>query len=65
MSEIVFLVLGPWASKLLTFDLKIGFLVKNCICCQLEMPGIPNLGQKIMKTICGCEYDVWASTLNV
>ena len=47
---------GPWAPELLMFDLKIGFLVKNCICCQLEMSRIPTFGQAIMT--CMRKYDI-------
>ena len=45
-------MLGPWAPELFMFYLTIGFLVKNCIFCQLEMSRIPNLGgQTMMKLI--------------
>ena len=34
---------------LLTFDLRFGFLVKNCVYDQLERSGDQNVDQKIIK----------------
>ena len=41
-----FLMFGLWASDFLIFDLKIGFLVKNCIYRQLGMSRIPSFDEK-------------------
>ena len=35
-----------WLENLLTFDLNIGFLVKNRLFCQLDMSTIPKLDPK-------------------
>ena len=37
---VFFLSFGLWVSDFLIFDLKIGFLVKNCMYRQLGMSGI-------------------------
>ena len=42
-----FLCFGLWTAELLNFNLKIGFLIKNCIYGQLEMSRILNSDPKI------------------
>ena len=42
-----FLFFGLWTAELLNFDLKIGFLIKNCIYGQLEMSRILDSDPKI------------------
>ena len=44
-----FLFFGLWTAELLNFNLKIGFLIKNCIYGQLEMSRILNFDPKIRK----------------
>ena len=50
-SEFVFPIFGPWTLDLPIVDLKIGFLVENCIYGQLEMSRIPKFGPKMVKLI--------------
>ena len=52
----MFLIFGLWMPELLIFELNIGFLVKNCICCQLETsrilklyPDIENISFNILR----------------
>ena len=47
--RLFFLIFGLWTPDLLIFDLKIGFLVKNCIYRPLERSGIPKSDQNMMK----------------
>ena len=47
------MIFGLWASELLIFDLKIGFLVKNYVYKQLGMSGILHFEEKQPKTIGG------------
>ena len=49
MSEVFFPKFCPRAPELLVFDLNIGFLVQNCIFSHLDMSGIPNFGQQMVK----------------
>ena len=44
ISEVVVLNVWPLGSGIFIFDLKFGFLVKNCICSLQEMSRISNLG---------------------
>ena len=45
-----FLFVGLWTPDFLIFDLKIGFLIKNCVYRQLEMSRIPNVDEKQPNT---------------
>ena len=47
MNFLVFPMLPSWLYNLLIFNLKIGFLVKNCIHRQLEMSRTPNFDPKM------------------
>ena len=43
-----FLFFGLWTPESSNFDLKFGFLVNNCIFCQLDMSRIPKFGPQMV-----------------
>ena len=47
-SRLSILIFGLWMSELVVLDLKIRFLVANCICSQLEMSRLPKNGQRFV-----------------
>ena len=54
-----FLIFPFWMPDLLILDLKIGFLIKNCIHRQLERSGIPKIDENTSKSF------VWSVFLSI
>ena len=52
-SKFGFLIFALWTLDFLIFDLKIGFLIKNCIYRQLDMSRIPYGDKKNNKILWG------------